>query len=516
MENPVPPGFYGKIPTLGDFVSRRLPRQFIDAWDGWLESAFAASREQLGAQWLDLYLTSPIWRFGATAGLLGDTAWVGILMPSVDKVGRYFPLTLAVPLADGGILPMLFNGAGAWFETIEQLALSALGDDFDLDRFDLALQQASPPELGWTQVRLRSAQGEAETGRFVIRVSMESPAELPSAFAGISAGLLDRFVPAHSLWSTEGSESVSPSVLICEGLPPIDAYAAFLAGHWSQRGWSPRAWVRTAPRDPPQAPSPEPAGATETAPISTPVADPPCHWLSHGISETGLRRKINEDAFLERPAIGLWAVADGMGGHQAGEVASAAVIDALATVAAADHLDDTISRVNEALGKANTRLRELASGMGAEQIIGSTVVALLVSGNRGAVLWAGDSRLYRYRNGSLEQLSRDHSLLDEVSRLGWPAGGEPPQNLPFQNIITRAVGADAELIVDRLDIDIAKGDRFLLCSDGLDKEVEPGLIATILGQGDEKSSAGALIDAALAHGARDNVTVVVVHHADLS
>lgn len=103
------PGFYGKLPALGDFVSRRLPRQFIEPWDQWLQSAIAASREQLGSDWLDVYLTSPIWRFGLGAGVCGTGAWAGVLMPSVDKVGRYYPLTLAVPVPEAQSLPFLFR-----------------------------------------------------------------------------------------------------------------------------------------------------------------------------------------------------------------------------------------------------------------------------------------------------------------------------------------------------------------------------------------------------------------------
>src|SRR5512139_3843786 len=95
---PSMPGWYGKIPNLGDFASRRLPSRFIVAWDDWLQRALASSRAQLGGQWLDLYLTSPVWRFLLMPGVCGSAAWAGVLMPSVDRVGRYFPLTIALEL----------------------------------------------------------------------------------------------------------------------------------------------------------------------------------------------------------------------------------------------------------------------------------------------------------------------------------------------------------------------------------------------------------------------------------
>lgn len=96
-------GFYGKVATHGDFVSRRLPRSFLDPWDHWLQDCLRYSQEQLGADWLDVYLTSPVWRFALAPGVCGDGAWTGVLIPGVDRVGRYFPLTVAAPLPRGAI-----------------------------------------------------------------------------------------------------------------------------------------------------------------------------------------------------------------------------------------------------------------------------------------------------------------------------------------------------------------------------------------------------------------------------
>ena len=504
------PGFWGKVPTRGDFVSRRLPRQFIDSWDTWLGGAFAASREQLGAQWLDLYLTSPIWRFGCTAGLLGDKAWAGVLMPSVDKVGRYFPLTLAVPLAEGRALPLLFDGASGWFETVEQLALSALEDAFDLERFDAALQQATLSESAWIPAQPENYQGETERGKFAVQASVAAHAELPSAFAAISASTLERFLPAYSLWRTEGAESFPPSLLVCEGLPPVDAYVGFLTGQWPQRGWSIKSWHRTAPLGRTQATQDK--SVTGPLIVSSVREDmgQQWRWISHGISEVGRRRRVNQDAFIERPDIRLWAVADGMGGHQAGEFASATVVDALAAIPAAGNLEQAVAKVKAALAGANSNLWALAEETEDGQIIGSTVVVLLAVEGSGAVLWAGDSRLYRYRSGSIEQLTRDHSLVEDAVAAGVMEGAGRGKNTRC-NVITRAVGAEPTLDVDLLYIEFVDGDRYLLCSDGLDKELEPSLIGSILGRGDCQTSAKALIDEALEQGARDNVTVVVLH-----
>lgn len=498
------PGFYGKIPALGDFVSRRLPRQFVGPWDSWLQSAIAASREQLGAAWLDFYLTSPIWRFGVAAGLLGPTEWAGILMPSVDKVGRYYPLTLAAPVEHARRLPLLFDSARDWFTALERLALSALANHFELDRFDAALRDMTVPEIDWTRSATPESPGEDGRGKFAVHVSIGSPSDLSLAFAGLSAGVLDRYLPSHSLWYTEGSENIPPSLLVCEGLPPIDAYAALLAGHWAQRGWNLRSWAGPAVTHRVQ-PQPDCGGWEQV--VSPPVqVENRLKWLSHGISHIGLRRKINEDAFLDQPEKGLWAVADGMGGHQAGDTASAAVVEVLKNIPQTSDLDRFMAQVRTALSDANRALWELAERRDRGETIGSTVVALLGGSDRAAVVWAGDSRLYRLRCGCLEQLTRDHSLFNEI--VG--SDGAPLDANLRGNVITRAVGADEILNLDVLEIDVREGDVFLLCSDGLDKEVDSPRIAEILSRGDCRTSAEALIAAALEAGARDNVTVVVV------
>ena len=110
------PGFYGKFPELGDFVNRRIPRSFLDHWDEWLQNAIATSRQRLDKDWLNLYLNSPVWRFALAGGLCGDQPWCGLLMPSVDRVGRYYPLTIAAPLPlDANLIQVALDGSG-WYE----------------------------------------------------------------------------------------------------------------------------------------------------------------------------------------------------------------------------------------------------------------------------------------------------------------------------------------------------------------------------------------------------------------
>jgi type VI secretion system protein ImpM len=125
-------GFFGKIPSHGDFVARRLPAGFTGPWDAWLQAGMADSRARLGDAWLPTYLNSPIWRFALAAGVCGPQAWSGVMMPSVDRVGRYFPFTIAAGM-DGRV------PSAGWYESLEALALTALGDGFSLPGFDAAL-----------------------------------------------------------------------------------------------------------------------------------------------------------------------------------------------------------------------------------------------------------------------------------------------------------------------------------------------------------------------------------------
>lgn len=131
-------GFYGKLPCKGDFIRRGLAKDFVQPWDAWLQQGLACSREQLGKDWQDLYLVSPIWHFLLSAGLCGSSSWLGLMMPSVDKVGRYFPLTVAISLpfqiSEHGLADTAIVN---WFAQADDLALSALDEPFDFDQFVL-------------------------------------------------------------------------------------------------------------------------------------------------------------------------------------------------------------------------------------------------------------------------------------------------------------------------------------------------------------------------------------------
>lgn len=218
-------GFFGKLPAHGDFVDRGWPPAAIAAWDAWLQQALAQSRGQLGEQWLDIYLTSPLWRFGLSAGCIDSNPWLGILLPSVDRVGRYFPLLLGCALDGDCHLTRTFLGAGDWFTALERIGFAALERTLAADELERQLRELAPPPLQGAPQG-----GDQSTG---IYCAGDSTTALPE--------LLEwqwRHDGPLSLWNSAGSERVQPGLLCARGLPPPSAFAAMLDGQWRQRGWN--------------------------------------------------------------------------------------------------------------------------------------------------------------------------------------------------------------------------------------------------------------------------------------
>lgn len=234
----------------------------------------------------------------------------------------------------------------------------------------------------------------------------------------------------------------------------------------------------------------------------------PLTWTSSACSDVGAVRELNEDAYLERPDIGLWLVADGMGGHFAGDVASQMVVSAMDGLERPRTLSKFAEAVEQRLMDTNTRLREYAERE-ETHTIGSTVVALLLHGEHAVCMWAGDSRMYRYRDGGLEQISQDHALVEELVERG-VLTPEQAIDHPHGNLVTRAVGAADQLYIDVEIVPVQVGDVFILCSDGLEKELIDEELAAKRGEVDARRLSHALLERALTGGARDNVTVVSV------
>lgn len=228
---------------------------------------------------------------------------------------------------------------------------------------------------------------------------------------------------------------------------------------------------------------------------------------SAALTHQGRVRVNNQDSFCTRERDGFWAVADGMGGHEGGEWASARMVGELGVIDLPDDLDAAAECVAGAVRAANEAIATEGGERGRQ--MGTTVVTLLVRGERYLVQWVGDSRAYLLRDGEFVQLSRDHSQVQEMVDRGLM---EPQQAIghPMSHILSRAVGVRGEIEVDRTDGEIRPGDIFLLCSDGLHGYVAKDEIRRMLGRGAPDRALDELVAATLDAGAPDNVTVIAV------
>jgi serine/threonine-protein phosphatase Stp1 len=223
----------------------------------------------------------------------------------------------------------------------------------------------------------------------------------------------------------------------------------------------------------------------------------------------GRVRTHNEDALLSQPKVGVWVVADGMGGHQEGALASSHIVEILRMTPRPHCIDDLTADVEQRLQAGHTWLLREAQRRGADAIIGSTVVALLAWDSSFVCLWAGDSRLYRLQHDKFVQLTRDHTPIQELVDAGKMLERNA-ENHPLANVITRAVGSGTPLELDKVTGHLSPNDLFLLCSDGLSKMVPKEQIEVILKEEPLDRVAQTLVTEALARGGRDNVTVIVV------
>ncbi len=242
-----------------------------------------------------------------------------------------------------------------------------------------------------------------------------------------------------------------------------------------------------------------------------PPADPASShfsWYSVSASETGFVRSVNEDAHLDARESNLWVVADGMGGHSFGDKASRTVIDQLISFKGEPNVRQSLKDLENRLSKANTLCRDHASG----NIMGTTVAALYAQDDHGYFIWAGDSRIYRYRGDGLVQLTEDHSYVQELVSLG-ELRREDMEQHPSSNIITRAVGVHSELEIETNEALVQPGDRYLICTDGLFKDVSQDEIAGAMALVTADETLQSLVDLAMERGGRDNITAIVVQAA---
>lgn len=226
------------------------------------------------------------------------------------------------------------------------------------------------------------------------------------------------------------------------------------------------------------------------------------------LSHVGRVRSVNEDSLISMPDRRIWAVADGMGGHEAGDFASQTVVEQIAAIPGGLSPSDTMQELKSAILRAHRAIRAESRQRGGK-VVGATVVALFLVDGHFVAFWAGDSRVYRLRNGTLEMLTTDHSAVAELVEAGlltWDQAERHPQS----NAITRAVGVGEDLELDKVRGDVLRGDRFLLCSDGLTKYADSTALRRLLADTPLATVCDRLVQWALDGGGGDNVSAIVI------
>lgn len=221
------PGWFGKVSMLGDFASRRLSPGWVEACDRWLSQGMDSSRRQLGDAWLPAYLSAPLWRFAWAPGVVDAQWWFGVLMPSSDNVGRYFPLVVAHPRPAPPVDRFALDLLELWWRHVANAALGTLGEQAQVELFEDELLQAPPwpVAMNTPKVRVDPAPGRQ-------RVSVDRAATLEGFMHGLAATTLLQRLQGCSLWSPHGPADASMSCSLLEGLPTQDAFAELLTGRW--------------------------------------------------------------------------------------------------------------------------------------------------------------------------------------------------------------------------------------------------------------------------------------------
>lgn len=223
-------GWYGKIPSTGDFIVRRLPAAFHDAWDRWLQASMEGSRERLGAHWLESYRSMPAWRFLLSPGMVTTNAWAGLLTPSVDSVGRYFPLTVACPLPALNLdLPATAQAASPWFDDIEAIVFEILEQRTDALRADAAISARTFQEK-WLCRRETAPDATVPFRTARQQMLVASPAHLGARAAQLAE--------PYAIWLSGESEAFARCALACESLPSAAQFCGMMEGRWLEHGWS--------------------------------------------------------------------------------------------------------------------------------------------------------------------------------------------------------------------------------------------------------------------------------------
>jgi len=233
MDSRMLTGIYGKLPAHGDFIARHLNSSFISIWDEWLQHFISTSQEQIGSDWLDIYLTSPIWQYVFSPGVIDSNMWAGIIMPSVDRVGRYFPISIVRQLSATQSAVDFVLHQDDWYHQIESHCLLALEGEIDANQLAAMLAEIDLT----TSQQYQPTQNLGDAGPMIIGLSATDDTHTGIVIPYLLNAALTNELSSFSLWKTAGSELIGPTLFCCQGLPPVNGITSMLDGQWQQRNW---------------------------------------------------------------------------------------------------------------------------------------------------------------------------------------------------------------------------------------------------------------------------------------
>ncbi|MUZ74088.1 type VI secretion system-associated protein TagF [Agrobacterium vitis] len=448
-------GFFGKLPSHGDFLSEGLEREMVATLDGWIRGGLHACEQEFGAAWPELFSASPPWRFIVEKGVWGQVAHAGVMLASRDRVGRSFPLIIMAQMHRFTHHPRTLFLDHTWFMAAEGLAESTMTREFDINRFTDTLKRMRMPRPQEEEGTASASKDGTALWWYIdpqtskpqgLRFSNQMKAEDFLRLFRQSAGLISR--PQDKADSAPGSVPIK-----VEAKP---------------------APQRAAPSPDKLAREPQAAGLRYS-------------YATHA----GTRFSINADGLFicEKPRI--FAIADGVGDDTASQEAARYTAGQLAEIGETADLDTMLQEIKGKLGRANSLLQARTQRTDGTAPAASVVVAALVN-HQLLLVWAGDARAYLLRDGTMVPLTRDHIAIGLQKRL------------------RRGVGLDQQFLPETLTTDILPGDRLLLCSFPLIQVLTERTVAEILHQCTDIESAERLVQEALIANVRENVSAIVV------
>lgn len=445
-------GFFGKLPSHGDFLSEGLERDMVATLDAWIRGGLYACEQEFGAAWTDLFAASPPWRFIVEKGVWDNATHAGVMIPSRDRVGRSFPLIVMAQMHRFSYHPRTLFLDHTWFMAAEGLAESTLTREFDLSRFTENLK----------------------------RMRLPRPQEDEGAATASKDGT--------ALWWCIDPQTAKPQGLRLSGHPKSEDFL--------------RLFRQSAARQPapatPKAPSPmspAPARAAATAPVPSAqrpaVASRPVAVRYSYATHAGTRFSINADGLFlcDKPAV--FAIADGVGDDTAAQEAARHTAGQFAGIADAGEAEGMLQAIKGKLGRANSLLLARSQRSDGGGPTASVVVAAVVA-DQLVLVWAGDARAYLLRDGTMVPLTRDHV------------------SVGLQKRLRRGVGLEQQFLPETSVSSISPGDRLLLCSYPLVQVLSERTVAEILQDYPGSVGAEQLVQEALIANVRENVSAILI------